>query len=321
MIQAVEYIKKELGIEIAVSPINTRTIKRLPSFLTSIYRFYICYIYEQPVIFARYESENIMPPSNYAKHEKMIKQEWGYPVIFVFDHIQSYNRGRLCEQRINYIVSGSLIYLPELFTILYSKKAKQQQPTHLSSTPLPPTAQTILIYYLYSKENNFTYQQLQNSLNMPYPTVSRAIELLSDAKLCDTIGTRVKQVHFDENKEKLFNKAIKLIKSPIRGIVYAQTIPSRAYKSGVSALADYTMINPDTYEHVAVSIDVFKKEVTAYSTADSFCPVHIEVWNYNPGLFADNDGIVDKISLYLSMKDNVDERVQYQLNKMIENIW
>lgn len=319
MIQTVEYIKKELGIDIEVSSINTRSIKSLPSFLTGIYRFYTCLIQGQPVIFAKFESKNIMSPGNYAKHEKMIRQEWGNPVIFVFDHIQSYNRGRLCAQKINYVVPGSMIYLPELFIVLYNKKTESQQHTLIGDT-LPPTAQTILMYYLYSRGNNFTYKQLQNSLGMPYPTVSRAIELLSAAKLCDTRGTRIKQVHFDENKKQLFNKAIKLIKSPIQRIVYAQTIPSKAYKSGFSALANYTMINPDTYEHVAVSVDVFKKEITDYNTDDCFSPVHIEVWNHNPELFADN-GIVDRISLYLSMKDNADERVQYQLNKMIEKIW
>ncbi|MCR5455330.1 MAG: hypothetical protein K6F33_10120 [Bacteroidales bacterium] len=201
-----------------------------------------------------------------------------------------------------------------------SKKAKQQQTSHQLGNTLSPTAQTILMYYLYSKENNFTYKQLQNSLKMPYPTVSKAIEALSAAELCHTKGTRVKQVHFDENKEKLFGKAIKLLKSPIQRIVYAQKIPSKAYKSGFSALADYTMINPDLYEHVAVSNDVFKNEIADYTTDDCFCPIHIEVWNYNPKLFADY-GRVDKISLYLSMKDNTDERVQYQLNKMIEKIW
>ena len=52
----------------------------------------------------------------------------------------------------------------------------------------------------------------------------------------------------------------------------------------------------------------------------------LEVWKYNPLALVDelpNDGIVvDPLSLYLSMQDNRDERIEMALDQIIENfIW
>ena len=43
----------------------------------------------------------------------------------------------------------------------------------------------------------------------------------------------------------------------------------------------------------------------------------IEVWRYPPALFAE-DGIVDPLSLYLSLKEDRDERTETALEEMME---
>ena len=45
----------------------------------------------------------------------------------------------------------------------------------------------------------------------------------------------------------------------------------------------------------------------------------MQLWNYAPNLFA-RDDTVDKFSLYLSLKDNEDERIQSALEEMMESI-
>ena len=42
----------------------------------------------------------------------------------------------------------------------------------------------------------------------------------------------------------------------------------------------------------------------------------IELWKYAPALFA-QDGTVDRLSLYLSLKDSADERVQSALDVLL----
>lgn len=47
--------------------------------------------------------------------------------------------------------------------------------------------------------------------------------------------------------------------------------------------------------------------------------MQIEIWNYDPQLF-DKDNIVDPFSLYFSLKENEDERVQKALINLREKI-
>ena len=39
----------------------------------------------------------------------------------------------------------------------------------------------------------------------------------------------------------------------------------------------------------------------------------IQVWKHNPKMLS-TEGVVDKLSLYLSLKDNEDERIQIELS-------
>ena len=316
MNKVIEYIKKELGQAIGISSVNTQSVKGLPSFLTSMYRFFHCKINGQSVTFAKYASANIIAPSNYKKHEKILQQLWHQPVVFVFEHLQSYNKPRISALGLNFIVPDSQIYMPDLLVVI--KKTPKSQ-TATSGDPLSPTAQTVLLHYLYGNDNDLTFRQIQDALKMPYPTVCRAIESLANANLCSTVGSRTKTIHFDDNKTELLQKALPLMKTPVQRVVFSDIIPNKTFKSGITALAEQTMLNPDEYKHLAISKEDLKGMDT-FSDDDNYRPIHIEVWSYKPELFAQN-GIVDPISLYLSMKDNTDERVKHELEQLIEKIW
>ena len=100
-------------------------------------------------------------------------------------------------------------------------------------------------------------------------------------------------------------------------------------QSNTSALPKYTDLNPSRQEYYAIEKNVF------YSLQKSKALVNpnayegryaLEVWKYNPLALVDklpNDGIVvDPLSLYLSMQDNRDERIEMALDQIIENfIW
>ena len=317
MYKIVEYIKSELGINVGISPLEANHMKDVPIFLSGLYNFYDGEVAGQHIIFAEFVPESALSPGQYAKHKKLLMEVWQKPVVFVFRSIQSYNRQRMIAQGMNFVVPYSVIYMPDLL-IVFSKNAKGKDNSEFPQY-LFPTAQTILLYYFYGMGNDFSYKEIQKSLEMPYPTVCRAIEMLVKSQLCEIIGTRNKTVHFEDDKKKLLEKTLPLMKSPIKKVVFAEGIPLNAISSGMTALSEYTFLNPDVTKHVAISMEDFKM-VEKYSKEDVSMPVHIEVWNYAPSLFA-HDGWVDKISLYLSLKDNNDERVQHELTQMLQGLW
>lgn len=317
MDKVVKYIEDNLGIAVKLTAIDPAFIKQFPVFIAGMYKFYMGEINGQPVLFLKWLSDSAIAPGNFLKHENLMKKYCQYPVVFVFDSIPSYNKSRMTSLGINFIVTDSQIYLPELFIIL-SKNKKEQ--TKEAYKKLSPTAQTMLLYYLYGSKNDFTLAEIQDALNMPYPTVCKAVDLLQKLDLCSTVGYRNKKVHFENIKAKLLDRALEYMSSPVKRVVFSEKTPNRSCVSGIDALAEFTMINGQ-YERkqVAVSYEDYKK-MDFFSVEDRFLPVCVEVWSYSPHLFSAN-GIVDKISLYLSLKEDNDERIQHELNKMIQQIW
>jgi hypothetical protein len=47
--------------------------------------------------------------------------------------------------------------------------------------------------------------------------------------------------------------------------------------------------------------------------------VKVEVWKYAPSLLSGNE-YVDRLSLYLSLRDNEDERIQIECDTLIEEM-
>jgi hypothetical protein len=47
--------------------------------------------------------------------------------------------------------------------------------------------------------------------------------------------------------------------------------------------------------------------------------IELEVWSYSPKLFGEN-GVVDRSSLFLSIREDNDERVQSALEVMMEQV-
>lgn len=317
MKEVIKYIKEMLDTDLVLSPISNSQNKNIPFYLAGAYKFYWGKIQGNTVVFAEFQQDTMLSPGKYAKHELIIKNALQAPVVFVFRNIQSYNRKRLVSNKINFIVPNSQIYLPDLWINISNKgdrKNKNKNVNHIT-----PTAQTILLYYFLQNSNDFTYAHLQEVLGMPYPTICKAIETLNHMKLCEAIGSRSKIVHFAEDKAGLFEQSAPLMKSPVKRMVYSDTLPKKSYRSGIYALSDYTMINPPEWKQVAISQEEYKK-LESYSNDDFLLPFHIEVWSYDPGHFAQN-GLVDKISLYLSLKENADERVQHELKQMIRQLW
>jgi hypothetical protein len=72
-------------------------------------------------------------------------------------------------------------------------------------------------------------------------------------------------------------------------------------------------------ESARVLRDLLDKGVLTVCEIQDDAELLVEAWRYAPQLFA-KDGCVDKLSLFLSLRDMADERVQAALNKMLEEM-
>jgi hypothetical protein len=95
-----------------------------------------------------------------------------------------------------------------------------------------------------------------------------------------------------------------------------------ALLAGISALSRRTMLADDrlqTYAFGPSMLESFLEQGILIGCRDADeATAKMEVWSYEPKILGDNEA-VDPLSLYLSLRHHADERVQQQLEQMLED--
>lgn len=309
-----DYIRSVLDENVILYPLEKRLSDAIPIAITQNFRLCKGELLGHAVIFAVTNDGNYMSPAILKKAFNLIENKCGCPVILVSDNIASYNIGRLTAQRLNFIVPKKQMFIPSLLVDL--KKARATG-TDIKDT-ISPIAQCLVLYHLEVKSiDRYEAKDLMEIFHVSYATINRALRWLSENGLVSLVGKKTKEIRFVCNGKELWKKAMPLLVSPIEKIVYSDFFPDAGLMCGINALSEYTMINREYQDMFAVGrADMHQSNI---STDQKYGAYRIEVWKYAPKLLS-HTGTVDKLSLYLSLKDNEDERVQIELDNLINEI-
>jgi hypothetical protein len=110
--------------------------------------------------------------------------------------------------------------------------------------------------------------------------------------------------------------------SPVRDTWYIDDRPQNEYTrvGGENALAYYSMLSEPRQHTIVIGKDAFRISKPQLGKLDKkFGFNKLEVWYYDPTILSKGNEI-DKLSLYLSLKEHEDERLQGALKKMINEI-
>jgi hypothetical protein len=141
-----------------------------------------------------------------------------------------------------------------------------------------------------------------------------------------TAEGRERVLRFSYDKRALWEKSRDLMRSPVKKRTYIHPPHGRweGISAGLTALAHFTMLAPPANPVYAVDLNGWKGMNLQKTILELPVPEHqsieLEIWNYSPLLFNKEDDVVDRFSLYLSLRDNSDERVQSALEKMMEEV-
>ncbi len=305
-----------IGVLAELVPIERGKLKGLNADLLLRFFYYTANFkgLELCVVRAKNRNESITP----LQHKRIIQQieaVVGMPVAVLLDSLAYYERERLIDHGVYFIVSDKYAFLPSLIVNTRARKVKK-------TTKLIPAAQYILLYYLLSENKEFTIKELERTTRYNYVALARAVSNLEDCKLCfsKTDLTRTKFIRFEGSRRELWEKSQKYLTSPVKKIVYCDFMPQGEFcVSGINALSHYSHLNPEQYGTWAIWERCFGKEGGQYNEIEG--AYKIEVWNYPTSMpFHPDNKIVDKLSLYLSMKDEPDSRIEKELEIMIEEM-
>jgi DNA-binding MarR family transcriptional regulator len=250
----------------------------------------------------------------------LVQKKWNGEVIYIASTVSAYNRKRLIEQKVPFVVPGNQLYLPMLGIDFreHFKKIRSKPMT------ISPATQVVLLYeLLLGNENVYTPSGLAKRLGYAPMTLTRTFDELELAGLGEVaMEGKERILRFTEKGKNLWGKAREFLRSPVKKRIWIEKPRDtwRDVQAGLTALAHYSMLSEPQRPVYAISQEDWKtaKQLGNFlelPEAESGA-YEIEVWSYSPRRFADNN-VVDRLSLYLSLQKNTDERVEAALEEML----
>lgn len=316
-----DYFKAVLGITVDIEIWQDSHL--LPFILRDTYTFYIAHFLDTSFLLFVAQKEKGQTPAVICKHTYMIQGKWNGDVIYVNESITAYNRGRLIEQKVPFVVPGNQMYLLPL-----GIDFREHYRTIRSIKPkFSPSTQAVFIYALQKKEQSiYSQSELAQILNYTQMTINRAFDELESLGLSVIITKgREKVLQLETSKKNLWEKAKEFLKSPVKRKLFIKLLKndSSLISAGLTALSHYSMLSPPVTPVFAMSSEELKmlKVTNTFIELENFDSdtFEIEIWTYSPSILSLN-GFADPFSLYCSLMNSNDERTESALDEMMENV-
>lgn len=251
-------------------------------------------------------------------HIKRFQSLCDLPCALSLENLTSEQRQSLIADKIPFVSVSQQVYFP-FWGSSFCEKFKAKVDT---KRKMAPGTQMVFLY-LYYAENaapiNLT--QISKKLSLSKATCTRAIsDLAASGLITQRENGTNKWISPAFKKCEFLRKGYVRLKSPIERVIYLKMPPQNkdSLLSGIKALAKKTVLGSDENDGaIALSkkdVMLLPKDIICNKQYfDDFGGTIIEVWTYNPLIFAEK-GCVDDISLLLSLEDAQNERVQMCLD-------
>ena len=313
-----KYLSEIFGLNVKIE--NWDGKRKLPLYLKIKREYFVLWIGDIQSILMKNET-GIFNVSSFEKEIQEIKKYTEMPVILWLDAVSTYQRNALIKNKISFIIPNSQMYVPELGISLKEFCAGKREKVEKISM----AAQFLILYFIYQKEHEeMTQSKLAEYLNTSNMNISRAVQELQGLDLLeirkDGTSKRIKSV---ATGKELYQLSSEYLQSPVQKKIYVS--PScfniELPFAGETALAKQSMLNYPKHAVYAMDKklvkDIPKNAIIDPNLMTDSDYIEIELWKYNPMVFA-SDGIVDIVSLVQSLKVVEDERVEMQIEEIME---
>ncbi|MDN6363021.1 MAG: hypothetical protein L0J85_07675, partial [Tetragenococcus koreensis] len=264
---------------------------------------------------------------SFIKQAERISKEVNKPYILVFSEIESKTRSLLLKARIPFVDYKGNFFIPDLGLVLNKELPifKEQQ--------FSPSEQLVIIYLLLKDYRAINPEQISFSTGVSVPTVYRALKTFVAR---NWLQSGYGEYSFKKEPIEVYNESSKVMINPVKRKVFVdfdhfETLKKETYLinnmklAGLAALSNVSMLSKPASTY-AVSNKIFNKLIKENSLNKKFIfekqignSIEIQLWKYDPFTINDKEG-VDPISLFLSLRDVNDPRVEIELDNLNNNI-
>ncbi len=323
----VRYVRETLGLDFQLLDFGA---ENMPFFMRDRYAFSRVQLAgRECLLFTPKGKESEPPPGVLSRDADKLRDQTQLMPIWVVSRISAYDRRRLIDQRIAFIVPGTQAYLPALLIDL--RERFQSAVPRKSSERLSPATQAVLLNVIYNRITDLEGITAPKSFDRyTKMTLSRAMAELRQYDLVQTESEgRTKRGHFALTGRALWNKALPYLRNPARKTINV-TLEELAripqyQEAGLTALAHYSFLNPPPLRvyayHQRFSVAGRNRGIFRPTPHAEDAAARIELWIYDPLAEALPKPTVDRLSLYLTLKDDPDERVQSALEELLKGVF
>ncbi len=319
-----DYLRKSLGLETSfLKHLNTNN---LPIYLRRRFELMGAELYGTSVIIAIEKARLSHSPFEIKKTVDLLTEKLQKPVIYCVSELAGLEINRLIKYRVQFIVPGKQLYLPQFLISLKNRAVTQS----IQREFFTPVTQCTFIYMIKSDISQFTISEVAEVLGYTKMSISRAFTEMENPGIIKSRNMgRTKFVEFSDSKEHVFKSVTEFLINPIISKKFVRILNDELYHSipaaGLTALAEYSMINDDKIKTLACrqkSFDILVqkkivKEVPFKEEAD----INLELWSYDPAICEKfHSKTVDPLSLFASLREETDERVAKALDLLMEKI-
>ena len=274
------------------------------------------------------EGEQGDKASTLKKYIQAVSKHFTGPIIYVVQQTASFNRKRLIDQRIAFIVPGKQLYLPFMAMDLRENFAASR--ANEKQKKLGAVAQQLLLLHLYQRLSaDLPAQVMAERLGVSKMTVSRAYsELASCGLATNRLIGRKKQLEFVAGGQELWQKAQPFLVNPVRKTVWIDRDDYEQHQqyfadAGETALAEIGMMMTPKHYTAAVNYADWPglKKLLKLHEQDQVGgeTVVVQLWRYDPKLL--DERCIDPLSLYLSLDAEHDDRIDIAKDELLKKTW
>ena len=317
-----DYLEKLTGEQI--EPLKVEAAG-LPLYLRERYLHWKGAVFGREFVFAIDQGGEEAPTATeFANHSNLLSKTLGAAVVLVLPGILPALRQRLVAMGVPFVVPGSQAFLP---LALIDLRERQPRPIRERRHRLTPAAQTVLLYHLLKESlEGLPLGRIAEAVGYsPIMLTQVKVQLAARGFCSGKIEGRTTRLHFLQQGRNLWDAALPFFANPDRHFDWVcwEKPGEPAVLAGLSALSEATLLAAPRIPTYAIRNKEYQDllnrgEIRKTSQRDE-ANACIEVWSYDPRLLAE-EGRVDVLSLYLTLSDSPDERVQQQLETLLEAV-
>jgi len=287
------------------------------------YRFYDGEFLGIPLLFAE-PKDKVAAPRSLSVTAGNLTVLLQRPVVFLLPSCPAYERQRLIDKDVYFVVSDKYVHLPMVVANERIRKTKLAK-------ALTPVAQYLLLYHLQIESiEGLAARDIEDKIPYSYASITLGITCLEDLGLCikTSNGPKRKVIHFNKTGQELWEQAQPHLLEPVEERIYCDELLTDEHFPicGINALAHYTWLNPDPERIIMMTAKQMRdlKASGSIIRPNQFDgDIIIEAWKYPPVTNMGTEAVwVDRLSLAITLHKDTDPRVEGEVERLInETEW